>query len=72
MFLPRVGPKAMLVFALAEFQVRLFAMEIVNLHLGAGQIPFEQVVFGLQIGVLQAQALFPCGDCWRRFPRPPG
>ena len=47
-----------LVFALAELQVRSFAVEIGRLHLGPGQVAFEQVVLGQQVGVLQAQAFF--------------
>ena len=44
-------------FTFAEFQMSCFSVEVGGLHLGAGQVAFEQVVFGQQIRILQAQAL---------------
>lgn len=52
------APCGRLMVARAELQVRFFAVEVGNLYRGACQVAFIQVVFGQQIGALQAQAFF--------------
>ena len=45
-------------FAGLVFQMLCFAAEIGFLDLRAGEVRFDEVVLGKQVGILQAQALF--------------
>ncbi len=53
----------------AVFEMLGLAAEIGFLDLRTGEIGFDQVVLGQQVGVLQAQALFHAAACWHRSRR---